>query len=141
MKQTAFVRVFLILVIGSVIGAAAMPGQNSSKAALHDPVSELAKRIEGGDIKLDYAADGWGYLPSLLKQLDLNVDSQILVFSKTSFQLKKISPQTPRALYFNDRVALGAVQGGNVFEMASFDPEQGIVFYTMETQQTAAPRF
>src|SRR6516164_1102152 len=141
MKQTAVVRVFLILIIGTVIGAAAMLGQNPAKATLHDPVSELAKRVESGDIKLDYASDGWGYLPSLLKQLDLKVDSQILVFSKTSFQLTKISPKTPRAIYFNDRVALGAVQEGTVFELASVDPAQGLVFYTMDTERAATPRF
>jgi hypothetical protein len=121
--------------------AAAVLGQNSRNAALHDPVTELAGRLEKGETRLDYSQNGWGYLPSLLKQLDLNVDSQILVFSKTSFQLTKISPQTPRAIYFNDRVALGAVQDGTVFEMASFDPEQGLVFYTMDTQQTAPPHF
>ena len=118
-----------------------MLGQNPAKATLHDPVSELAKRVESGDIKLDYASDGWGYLPSLLKQLDLKVDSQILVFSKTSFQLTKISPKTPRAIYFNDRVALGAVQEGTVFELASVDPAQGLVFYTMDTERAATPRF
>ena len=118
-----------------------MLGQNPAKATLHDPVSELAKRVESGDIKLDYASDSWGYLPSLLKQLDLKVDSQILVFSKTSFQLTKISPKTPRAIYFNDRVALGAVQEGTVFELASVDPAQGLVFYTMDTERAATPRF
>ena len=118
-----------------------MLGQNPAKATLHDPVSELAKRVESGDIKLDYASNGWGYLPSLLKQLDLKVDSQILVFSKTSFQLTKISPKTPRAIYFNDRVALGAVQEGTVFELASVDPAQGLVFYTMDTERAATPRF
>jgi hypothetical protein len=140
MKPTTLARIFLVL-IGAVIGAAAMLGQNSVSGGLHDPVSELAKRIEAGETRLEYASDGWGYLTSLLKQLDLNVDSQILVFSKTSFQLTKISPQTPRAIYFNDRLALGAVQDGKVFEMASLDPAQGLIFYTMDTEQATRPRF
>jgi hypothetical protein len=133
-------RGILIFMVVVFITASVL-GQNSRNASLHDPVTEFVRRVENHEAKLEYSQNGWGYLPSLLKQLDLNIDSQILVFSKTSFQLTKISPQTPRAIYFNDRVALGAVQDGNVFEMASFDPEQGIVFYTMETQQAAAPHF
>src|SRR6202035_2585621 len=60
-----------------------------------DAISRLGKRIESGDVKLEFASNGLGYLPSLLKSLNVNVDSQVLVFSKTSFQLPKISPWTP----------------------------------------------
>jgi hypothetical protein len=140
MKTTTLARALLI-VMSVMILAAAISGQNTQKAALHDPVAELAGRIARAETHLDYESNGWGYLPSLLKHLDLNIDSQILVFSKTSFQLTKISPKTPRALYFNDRVALGAVQDGNVFEIASLDPEQGLIFYTMDTQKAEKPRF
>src|SRR6185436_18444753 len=91
--------------------------------------------------KLDFSSNGWGYLPSLLKNLDLNIDSQILVFSKTSFQLSNISPQTPRALFFNDNVAIGSVQDGKVFEFTSLDPSQGIIFYTLDTHETDTPKF
>jgi hypothetical protein len=62
-----------------------------------DPVARLAKRVESGEVKLDYDPR-WGYLPALLKQFGLNIDSQILVFSKTSFQSTKISPRAPRAV-------------------------------------------
>lgn len=106
-----------------------------------DPVARLAKKVESGQVKLDYAADGFGYLTALLKQLGLNVDSQVLVFSKTSFQSTKISPRTPRALYFNDEVALGYVQGGDVFELVGLDPKQGANFYTLEVQKTDKPAF
>src|SRR5262249_48949321 len=94
----------LILTLVVVAAAASLLvfGQNSQIASLNDPVALLAKAIERGEVKLDYSANGWGYLPSLLKHLDINIDSQILVFSKTSFQLTKISPRTPRAIYFND---------------------------------------
>jgi hypothetical protein len=108
---------------------------------LNDPASRLSREIERGTIKLDYSEDGWGYLPSLLKHLDVNVDSQVLVFSKTSFQLTKISPRTPRAVFFNDSVAVGSVQGGQVFELTSVDPTQGIVYYTLDTLHTPAPHF
>lgn len=106
-----------------------------------DPVARLAQKVESGEVKLDYAADGWGYLRSLLKQFGLSIDSQVLVFSKTSFQSPKISPRTPRALYFNDNVALGYVQGGDVFELAGLDPKQGVNFYTLDIQKTGKPEF
>ncbi len=42
-----------------------------------------------------------------LPVLGVPVESQVLVFSKTSFQLQRIAPATPRALYFNDSVYAG----------------------------------
>jgi len=115
--------------------------QTSQWSNLNDPVSLLAKKIESGETRLEYASDGWGYLRSLLKQLDLNIDSQILVFSKTSFQLANISPKTPRAIFFNDKVAVGSVQEGKVFELISVDPTQGLVYYTIDTQKADKPHF
>ena len=49
-----------------------------------------------GDTTLEYG-EGTGYLPSLLQHLNINVDSQTLVFSKTSFQQAIISPTTVTA--------------------------------------------
>ena len=48
----------------------------------------------------------------MLEVLQLPVDSQLLVFSRASLQGKRINEQNPRALFFNDRVALGWVRGG-----------------------------
>jgi hypothetical protein len=104
-----------------------------------DPVARLAKRLESGQAKLDYAPNGWGYLPSLLQQLDVHIDSQVLVFSKTSIQTAHISPRTPRAIYFNDEVAVGYVRGGEALEISSLDPKLGIVLYTLDTDQSAKP--
>src|SRR5580700_5165086 len=61
-----------------------------------DRIDRLEKQLESGKTKLDYAPNGWGYLPAVLKQLDINVDSQALVFSRTSIQTSHISPRTPR---------------------------------------------
>jgi hypothetical protein len=121
--------------------AAIVLGEDPQSAVLNDPIAKLGRQIESGDVKLDYAADGWGYLRSLLKRLDINADSQMLVFSKTSFQLTKISPQTPRALFYNDSVAVGSVQDGKVFELISADPVQGLIYYTLDTQKIDTPRF
>jgi hypothetical protein len=69
----------------------------------------------------------------------VNIDSQALVFSKTSFQAHRISPRNPRAVYFNDNVAVGYVPSGEVLEVAALDPRQGVVFYTLDTQKTDRP--
>ncbi len=81
-----------------------------------------------------------GYLPALLEALHINPDTQALVFSKTSFQSRRISPQNPRAIYFNDNVAVGYVPGGEVIELASLDPRQGIVFYTLDAARGSFTR-
>jgi len=106
-----------------------------------DPVARLEKRIEKGEVKLEAQRNRWGYLPSLLKQLDVNTDSQVLVFSKTSFQAERVSPTRPRAIYFNDNVSVGFVQGGEALELASLDPKQGVIFYTLDARNSAEPDF
>ncbi len=99
----------------------------------HDPVALLEQRLEKGQAKLEVAPNGWGYLPSVLKLLDVNPDSQALVFSKTSTQNERINPRTPRAVYFNDDVTVGFVQGSDVLELASLDPRQGVQLYVLVT--------
>lgn len=106
-----------------------------------DPVARLQKRIDQGQTKLDYEPNHEGYLPGLLKALQVNVDSQMLVFSRTSFQAHRISTKAPRALYFNDSVAVGFVQGGDLMEFAALDPKQGVNFYTLDIRKSAAPTF
>ncbi len=111
------------------------------KAAADDPVARLARRVGSGEVKLDYVPGRLGYLPSLLKNLGINVDSQMLVFSKTSFQAPLISPRAPRAIFFNDSVSVGSVKGGEVLELAALDPKQGVVFYTLNVEKAAKPQF
>jgi hypothetical protein len=110
-------------------------------APLADPVSILEKKMQSGEARLAYAPGGLGYLPSLLQNLDINPDSQILVFSKTSFQASKISTKEPRALYFNDNAAIGFVKDGEVSEVVSLDPRQGIIFSTLDIHESAHPGF
>ncbi len=105
-----------------------------------DPGELLNRKLATGEVKLKYD-DKWGYLPALLKALDVNPDSQVLVFSKTSFQAVRISPRQPRALYFNDTVSIGRVQGSDVLELATLDPKQGYIFYTFEDKKSDHPVF
>src|SRR4026209_1012867 len=65
-----------------------------------DPVARLQQRIDCGESNLEYATPG-GYLLSVLNQLHVQASSQMLVFSKTSFQFNLISPANPRAIYFS----------------------------------------
>ncbi len=111
------------------------------KTPVDDAVARLAKRIDTGEVKLDYVPGRLGYLPSLLKNLNVNADSQMLVFSKTSFQAPLISPRSPRAIFFNDNVSVGSVKGGEVLEFAALDPKQGVVFYTLNVEKAAKPIF
>jgi hypothetical protein len=113
---------------------------NYLTAAPRDPVARLAKRIEAGELKLAYD-EKTGYLPALLKALDVPVSSQVLVFSKTSFQRDLIDPRRPRALYFGDDVYVGFVQGGDVLEISSTDPVNGPQFYTVRQSKRGGPAF
>jgi len=110
------------------------------KAPLADPVTLLEQKLENGQAKLEYSR-GLGYLPSVLKNLNINPDSQILVFSKTSFQASRISTKEPRALYFNDSVAVGFVKEGEVTEVISLDPRQGVSFFTLDIHEVPKPGF
>lgn len=109
-------------------------------AEVHDPVANLAKKINSGAAKLDYD-DQYGYLKSVLMALEIQVSSQTLVFSKTSLQLQRITPQKPRSLYFNDDVYVGYCQHGDVLEFAATDARQGPTFYTLSQDKMETPNF
>jgi hypothetical protein len=116
------------------------PPINYRSNALSDPVTQLQHSLESGKTHLVYESNH-GYLKSVLELLKVPVASQTLVFSKTSFQYPKISPEHPRALYFNDDVYVGAVHEGKAIEIASFDPMQGAIFYLLDEQQVDKPAF
>lgn len=136
----------LVLAFGFVFG---LQGQPVYRPSLDDPaigytgetrdaVSLLRGRLEKGQTQLEWS-EKFGYLESVLKELHVPVSSQMLVFSKTSLQIAKISPEHPRALYFNDEVYIGFVRGG-LLELAAVDPAKGAVFYVMEQKKTAKPQ-
>lgn len=106
--------------------------------ALSDVVTTLGQAVAGG---AGLAFDGpQGYLRALLSKLDVPVESQVLLFSKTGIQHPFTTPENPRALYFNDRVVVGYIPGAPVIEMASHDPRQGVIFQTLK-QDGARPEF
>jgi len=117
------------------------PGETASLAIDHpaiqydtrpidDRATRLARDLASGKVNIKPGPEG--YLRSLLQALDVNPDSQALVFSKTSFQAARIDPRNPRALYFNDDVEVGFVRGSNLLEVAALDPKQGVIFYSVD---------
>jgi hypothetical protein len=99
-----------------------------------DPVARLQRAVETERL------DGPLGLSAVLERLGVSVDSQLLVFSKTSVQRDRISPRRPRAIYFADDVAVASVPGSEVLELAAVDPAKGVVFYTLDTREKP-PRF
>lgn len=114
-----------------------LPPIRYSDTPSNDPVALLERKLSKGEINLD-CDPKFGVLPSLLKHLQVPVESQVLVFSKTSLQIHKISPTNPRALFFNDSVYVGYVPGSSILELAANDPALGAVFYTLEFSQPPA---
>src|SRR5690606_31744719 len=101
---------------------------------------DLNRRLEAGAAAL--AFDGRsGYLQSVVDALQLPVDSQLLLFSKGSLQRRQIEPSNPRAVFFDDRVALGWVRDGDLLEVAVQDPRAGLVFYSLEQRPVERPAF
>ncbi len=136
----------LVLAFGIVFGLEGQPVYRPSldesaiaySGPARDAVSLLRGRLERGETQLEWS-DRFGYLESVLRELHVPVSSQTLVFSKTSLQIAKISPEHPRALYFNDEIYIGFVRGG-LLELAAVDPVKGAVFYVMEQKKTPKPQ-
>ena len=96
---------------------------NYSSSAAQDAITELQRRLDQSEAKLEFTPQH-GYLESVLRELGVSPSSQMLVFSKTSFQQRRISPWTPRALYFNDKVYVGWVPDGVTSNGATVDFRQ-----------------
>lgn len=148
MSRTSKLRRFVLTVCVSVLTALkSLSAQTTSfeqppidyqNAPVHDAVARLVKKIDSGEAQLEYHHQH-GYLKSLLDELKVSVSSQTLVFSKTSLQTHRISPDRPRAIYFNDEVYVGYVQRGEVIEIAATDAKQGPTFYSLKQQTEQGP--
>ncbi len=107
------------------------PPINYTDTQDHNAVTRLIQRIESGDVKLQYDRSH-GYLKPILQELGISQSSQVLVFSKTSMQVRYISRRNPRAIYFNDDTYVGWVRGSSIMEISTSDPKLGAAFYTVE---------
>jgi hypothetical protein len=122
---------------GAFMGSSNDPAIRYSTAPLNNAVVEVSKKLQDGTTQFTFEGRS-GFLRSALEALQIPVDSQLLVFSRTSLQRRQINEQNPRALFFNDRVALGWVRGGDVIEVAAHDASAGVVFYTLEQRADAS---
>jgi hypothetical protein len=111
-----------------------------SSVARHNAFARLQERLDRGEVKLEYKP-GRGYLESLLKALNIDTSSQVLVYSKTSLQIDGITSATPRAVYFNDNAYVGFVQNMPLLELAAADDELGIAYYTLDNRPAPSKHF
>ena len=115
------------------------PAIRYSDAARTDVVTALDRAVQAGDTELSFEPTT-GYLLAVLDALDIPVESQVTVFSETSFQARWVNPENPRAIYFNDTVAVGWVRGADVLEVAALDPTQGVLFFSIDQQPAERPQ-
>jgi hypothetical protein len=144
-RTLAVVGVALLIVVSAAVRRQAsaarqtVSGTAASVPVAVDAVVRLQQKLDNGEATLTFEKD-LGYLRSLLRNLDISEMSQTLVFSKSSAQMSGISPERPRAIYFNDDVYVGWVQEG-ALELTAVDPKGGPFFYTLPQVEDAPPKF
>ncbi len=104
---------------------------------LNDPLTRIKEDLESGSIQLDRSGD-LPFLRSLLEVLEISPETQMLLFSTTSLQLRYINPRNPRALFFNEDVYLGYIPGGKI-EIVSIDPAAGGIYYIFDIPRGDTP--
>jgi hypothetical protein len=112
------------------------PAIQYARRAPTDRIARLNRALADGSLTLQRESRT-GYLRAVLDALGISDESQLLVFSKTGVQRAFTSPHNPRALYFDASIAVGYIPGAPMIEVASHDPQQGVVFYTLD--QSATP--
>jgi len=146
-KRTVIIGGILLIVPVLLLGlrhlrvgvAPEATAQKSPEPPLPEAIANLQRQIDSEKTALTFDGDR-GYLRSVLEHLDIPISSQALTFGKSSAQLFLIAPDAPRAIYFNDEVYVGYVQGG-ALEIASTDPVAGPVFYTLVQLDVPKPKF
>src|SRR5689334_5321046 len=111
MRATAWL---LLLPLAELASAAI---SQAAEPVPFNAIEALQVRLDKGETKLTFTEDGQGYLRSLLAALDVPEESQVLTFTRSSLQFDKISPKSPRAIYFRDDVAVAAVHQGKLLEL------------------------
>ncbi len=105
-----------------------------------DVIALLQRRIE--DEQQDFPFDALsGYLPALLRELKIPVESQLLLYASASPHRSHINAERPRAIYFNDDVSVAWHPGSVLLEFAAQDSHKGTTFYTLTNRADAKPAF
>ena len=134
---------FLYLLVWLVLSALVQAEDEYEQAPIHysetqprDAAQALEKMMLAGKVKID-RKDAWSVLRGVLKQFGIPEESQVMVFSKTSKQNDRISPQTPRVIYFSDDAYVGYSVGGSL-EVSTVDPKLGPIFYLLDPEVDAS---
>jgi hypothetical protein len=117
------------------------PAIQYSSRAPREAIVKLNESIAKSDTTLAFEPLPRGYLASVLKALDISSSSQTLVFSENSLQRAHISKGTPRAIYFNDTVAVAWAKGADTIEATALDATQGVHFYSIPQTRGPKPQF
>src|SRR4051794_12667067 len=122
------IRLILLIASAMLVAAAAIRAEGSFEPwkSSEDPVANLWERVSAGRVKLDVSTPK-NWVRSVLRELNVPVESQVLVFSKTSLQNTLIHPQTPRSVFYNEDAYAGWAQGG-MMELIGIDPVKGPQF-------------
>jgi len=135
------VWLFALVITSAQPGRSAFPGTIDQHPAIDyrgTTASDVVTRVAVSGLAFDGTQ---GYLRSVLAALDIPIESQVLLFSKTGIQHQFTNPQNPRALYFNDHVIVGYIPNAPFLEIASHDPRQGVIFYLLKQEPAAPPSF
>ncbi len=114
-----------------------MPPILYSKTASQDAVTRMQQDLENGDWVVT-PTSGKEFLRAVLDRLNVPVESQVLVFSKTSLQNSFINHKNPRAIYFSNDIYVAWVPGGKI-ELIAEDAQLGPVFYTLTMPRKSKP--
>ena len=128
---------FLVTVIGVYISVGnendinfLNPVHQFNEIEPRDPFSLIKSKIEKKTQNHRFNSEK-EFLMFLLNELSIDPFSQLLVYSTTSLQLRKISIYNPRSIYFTDDIYIGFVPGGQI-EVIGIDPKLGAIPYIFE---------
>lgn len=130
LRQAGWLVRGIVAVMGCLSQAAMAEEGSRNVSNQPDPVRRLWEQVAEGRVQLDVSSES-AFLKSVLRELDVPVASQVLVFSKTSLQRDLISPRQPRAIYYNDDCYVGWVKGG-ALELIGVDAVEGPKYYLLQ---------
>ena len=116
------------------------PIQYSDSTPVNAITPSLQSRLESGKAKLSHDSKV-GYLRSVVRELNVPVSSQTLVFLKPVCNVSALPRVRRAAPYFSDEVFVGFCQNGDVVEVSAVDPKLWAVFYTLAQKESDKPRF
>lgn len=116
-----------------------LPPIRYSETESSDSLAKLASAWKKGDLPMPKGKP-LDILRTVLKQLEVPEESQVMVHSRTSLQNHFITYRNPRAIYYSDNTYVGYVPGGDI-EVAATDANLGPVFYLLKADRVGKENF